>query len=188
MIERGIKLLIHKVLDLITSMRKNDIWLDDEQKFTALNHEQWCRSLAAVYNELNAWEMANVGEEQFAQIFRVFVDNIDQVHAVAEDEDRTRRRLLDSARRKSRTVLRKTGKMAGGSLYMHQDYENVSGNNPLSMFDSVEEREKKMSLVRYGDVDEQHKKHKFSSVSDVYLEQYKVAKGSGLLQSAKKTF
>ena len=54
--------------------------------------------------------------------------------------------------------------MSGGSLYNAIDLEKQ--NNPQYMFDLAEEKQHKGSPHKF----------KFNTVSDIYLEQYKVAR------------
>ena len=63
MIARGIRLISQKVLDLLHLCCKHRIDPDDERSYTLLGTEKWRNSIAAVYNELQAWEIHNVGKE-----------------------------------------------------------------------------------------------------------------------------
>lgn len=71
-IERGIKLLANKVLDLMSILTLHGINPDASTQYCLIKHLPWTKSLNAVCNELHAWEVEHVGQEQFATAFRLF--------------------------------------------------------------------------------------------------------------------
>lgn len=111
-----------KVVDLITLCKKNNLDLDSEQSYSNLSHKMWRNSITAVFDELQAWEMQHVGEEQFSKGFRFFMDGLTKANNLATD-------VKDFADSVSQTVgahaepqyytRSKGGEMAGGSLYNH---------------------------------------------------------------------
>jgi hypothetical protein len=50
--------------------------MDDEKSYTLLNTRSWQNSIVAVHDELEAWELHNVGKEQFASSFKFLVDHL----------------------------------------------------------------------------------------------------------------
>jgi len=50
-----------KVLDLLQLCGKFKIDPKNERSFSLLSTEKWANSIKAVFNELQAWEMHNVG-------------------------------------------------------------------------------------------------------------------------------
>lgn len=79
MIARGIKLICCKVLDLIKLCSRFRLNMDDEKSYTLLSTRSWLNSIVAVHDELEAWELHNVGKQQFASSFKFLVDHLAKI-------------------------------------------------------------------------------------------------------------
>jgi len=44
-----------------------------------MRHNKWKNSIVAMFDELEAWEIKNVGQKQFSKCFELFVEKIDSV-------------------------------------------------------------------------------------------------------------
>ena len=52
-----------------------------------MRHTKWKNSIVAMFDELEAWEIKNVGQKQFSQCFELFVEHIDSVLEVKQELD-----------------------------------------------------------------------------------------------------
>lgn len=66
-----------KLLDLIELNTRLNVDITQEKQYSLLPFEKWHNALNAVYDELQAWEMKNVGEEQFSKAFQQIVTQLD---------------------------------------------------------------------------------------------------------------
>lgn len=165
LIERGIKLLSTKVLDLIVLCQQNGLDINSQTEYSLLPHPKWRNSIQSVYDELQSWELEHVGEEQFTKSFKLFIDNLHQISETQAPQPPDIKDTQEVVKHK------KQGQMAGGSLYNHQGYD-VDAHLPHKMFDLPSEDRR---YYKGGSP----VKIKFNTVSDIYLEQYKVARMKG---------
>jgi hypothetical protein len=146
LLERGIKLLSTKVLDLIILAQKNGLNVDSETDYTSLTHKKWSNSIMSVYDELHAWEVEHVGEEQFTKCFHGFINglrhtNNNQYSSVAllpqfSDRNGNNRNGSNGSNDHNRfgnndgnNGKKNNGQNPGGSLAYSKDYD-VNAKNP----------------------------------------------------------
>ena len=79
LIARGIKLISTKLLDLLALCSLQNLDPDENRFYSLMRHSKWKNSLVAMFDELEAWELKNVGQTQFSKCFQLVVDKIDQV-------------------------------------------------------------------------------------------------------------